>query len=281
MTGERPGFEDFQRLAAGRSMVPVWRELLGDLETPVGAFRKLGDQDGRCCWSVEHGERWGLLVHRHRPVRHPDHPRRPGLLDRPPPAACRRPPLEVLREALRRLRSPSLPGLPPRCSPGPSATSATTWSASWSGCPTRPRTTSGCPRGCWSSPARWWSSTTWASAWSWSPTWSSPRPPTWTPPTLTPSGASTPWPRGCRCRSRPCPPAALGRPAGRGRQRPRPRPLPGDGPDRQGAHRRRRHRQVVPSQRFSVPTTADPLDVYQVLRVVNPSPYMYFLHLPG
>src|SRR4029453_1683302 len=39
--------------------------------------------------------------------------------------------------------------------------------------------------------------------------------------------------------------------------------------------------QVVPSQRFSVPTTADPLDVYRVLRVVNPSPYMYFLRLPG
>ena len=39
--------------------------------------------------------------------------------------------------------------------------------------------------------------------------------------------------------------------------------------------------QVVPSQRFSVPTTADPFDVYRVLRVVNPSPYMYFLRLPG
>jgi anthranilate synthase component 1 len=39
--------------------------------------------------------------------------------------------------------------------------------------------------------------------------------------------------------------------------------------------------QVVPSQRFSVPTSADPFDVYRVLRVVNPSPYMYFLRLPG
>jgi anthranilate synthase component I len=38
--------------------------------------------------------------------------------------------------------------------------------------------------------------------------------------------------------------------------------------------------QVVPSQRFSVPTSADPFDVYRVLRVVNPSPYMYFLRLP-
>ena len=30
-----------------------------------------------------------------------------------------------------------------------------------------------------------------------------------------------------------------------------------------------------------MPTTADPFDVYRVLRVVNPSPYMYFLRLPG
>ncbi len=35
--------------------------------------------------------------------------------------------------------------------------------------------------------------------------------------------------------------------------------------------------QVVPSQRFSLPTQADPLDVYRVLRRMNPSPYMYLL----
>ena len=33
--------------------------------------------------------------------------------------------------------------------------------------------------------------------------------------------------------------------------------------------------QVVPSQRFSVETSADPFTVYRVLRVINPSPYMY------
>jgi anthranilate synthase component I len=37
--------------------------------------------------------------------------------------------------------------------------------------------------------------------------------------------------------------------------------------------------QIVPGQRFSVATTADPLDVYRVLRTLNPSPYMYYLHL--
>lgn len=37
--------------------------------------------------------------------------------------------------------------------------------------------------------------------------------------------------------------------------------------------------QVVISQRFDQPVTADPLDVYRVLRTLNPSPYMYFLSL--
>jgi anthranilate synthase component 1 len=37
--------------------------------------------------------------------------------------------------------------------------------------------------------------------------------------------------------------------------------------------------QVVPSQRFSAPTTADPFEIYRALRVVNPSPYLYYLKL--
>jgi len=37
--------------------------------------------------------------------------------------------------------------------------------------------------------------------------------------------------------------------------------------------------QVVISQRFDHEVTADPLDVYRVLRTLNPSPYMYFLSL--
>ena len=39
--------------------------------------------------------------------------------------------------------------------------------------------------------------------------------------------------------------------------------------------------QVVPSQRFEIDCTADPLDVYRVLRRQNPSPYMYLLRLDG
>ncbi len=37
--------------------------------------------------------------------------------------------------------------------------------------------------------------------------------------------------------------------------------------------------QVVPSQRLTIPLAARPLDVYRALRTLNPSPYMYFLDL--
>ncbi len=36
--------------------------------------------------------------------------------------------------------------------------------------------------------------------------------------------------------------------------------------------------QVVPSQRFCRPTSADPFTIYRALRTINPSPYMFYLH---
>jgi len=39
--------------------------------------------------------------------------------------------------------------------------------------------------------------------------------------------------------------------------------------------------QVVLSGRLDLECEADPLDVYRALRTINPSPYMYLLHLPG
>ena len=39
--------------------------------------------------------------------------------------------------------------------------------------------------------------------------------------------------------------------------------------------------QIVVSQRFEVDTDADALDVYRMLRLTNPSPYMYLLRLDG
>ena len=39
--------------------------------------------------------------------------------------------------------------------------------------------------------------------------------------------------------------------------------------------------QVVPSQRFEMDTEVAPIDVYRMLRVSNPSPYMYLMHVPN
>ena len=39
--------------------------------------------------------------------------------------------------------------------------------------------------------------------------------------------------------------------------------------------------QVVPSQRLSLPFSAEPINLYRALRCLNPSPYMYFLDLDG
>ncbi len=39
--------------------------------------------------------------------------------------------------------------------------------------------------------------------------------------------------------------------------------------------------QVVLSQRLSRPTEADPFTIYRALRMLNPSPYMFFLDFQG
>jgi anthranilate synthase component 1 len=55
----RPSREEFRAHAAAHSVVPVWTELLADLETPVAAFTKLvGDGPGFLLESVEGAERW-------------------------------------------------------------------------------------------------------------------------------------------------------------------------------------------------------------------------------
>jgi anthranilate synthase component 1 len=55
----RPSRAEFHRLAADHTVVPVWRELLADLVTPVAAYARIvGDEPGFLLESVEHGERW-------------------------------------------------------------------------------------------------------------------------------------------------------------------------------------------------------------------------------
>ena len=55
----RPSREEFAALASEHTVVPVWREVMADLTTPVAAFaRCVGDEAGFLLESVEHGERW-------------------------------------------------------------------------------------------------------------------------------------------------------------------------------------------------------------------------------
>src|ERR1022692_3736236 len=57
-----PGLTGFRSLATKHRIVPVWRELVADTITPVGAFLQIvdgADRTGFLLESVEGGERWG------------------------------------------------------------------------------------------------------------------------------------------------------------------------------------------------------------------------------
>ncbi|GAM11438.1 anthranilate synthase component 1 [Geobacter sp. OR-1] len=54
-----PDFDTFQGLSAKGNLIPVYREIMADLDTPVSAFRKI--DDGRYSFlleSIEGGEKW-------------------------------------------------------------------------------------------------------------------------------------------------------------------------------------------------------------------------------
>lgn len=54
-----PSLTEFIELARTYTVIPVWTQVLADLETPVAAYIKLvGEGDGFLLESVEHGERW-------------------------------------------------------------------------------------------------------------------------------------------------------------------------------------------------------------------------------
>jgi anthranilate synthase component 1 len=55
-----PSFDEFSRKARDGNLIPVYREILADMETPVSAFRKI--DSGNYAFlleSVEGGEKWG------------------------------------------------------------------------------------------------------------------------------------------------------------------------------------------------------------------------------
>jgi len=111
-----PSRDEFRALARHHAVVPVWRELLADLTTPVAAFlRIVGDHPGFLLESVDH-ERWGrwsfvgrdplaTIVARGRDLTVHGTPPAPIPTDQGALAAV---------EALcTQLRSPQLPDLPP------------------------------------------------------------------------------------------------------------------------------------------------------------------------
>ena len=56
----QPDFETFAAMARKGNLIPVYREILGDLETPVSAYKKLrGEGCSFLLESVEGGEKWG------------------------------------------------------------------------------------------------------------------------------------------------------------------------------------------------------------------------------
>ncbi|HPQ60327.1 MAG TPA: hypothetical protein PLR43_02280, partial [Syntrophales bacterium] len=55
-----PPFETFEKMAAKGNLIPLYREILADLETPVSALVKLADRENVFLLeSVEGGEKWG------------------------------------------------------------------------------------------------------------------------------------------------------------------------------------------------------------------------------
>ena len=59
----RPSLEEFKHKAKQGNLIPVYREILADMETPVSAFLKI--DDGRHSFlleSVEGGEKVGPLL---------------------------------------------------------------------------------------------------------------------------------------------------------------------------------------------------------------------------
>jgi anthranilate synthase component 1 len=116
-----PDPSGFVALAAAHTVVPVWREVLADLETPVSVFLKLvGGGEGFLLESVEHAERWGrysfvgrdpalTLVARGRSVQWLDHAGGPSAAGLPTDRGS----LGALEALLARFRAPRMPDLPP------------------------------------------------------------------------------------------------------------------------------------------------------------------------
>ncbi len=113
----RPSRAEFKALARTHTVVPVWREVLGDLITPVAAFaRVVGDGAGFLLESVEQGTRWSRFSFVGRNplatlVARSGRIELEGTL--PPSVPLDGGVLTAVEAILSAYRSPSLPELPP------------------------------------------------------------------------------------------------------------------------------------------------------------------------
>ena len=273
--------------------MPVWREVLADLETPLSAFVKLvGDREGFLLESVEHAERWGrfsflgrdparTFVVRGRDVEWlgGDAARRRAVAIR-----ARSPRSTRCSRATARRRSPELPPFHGGI-------------VGWLGydtvreierLPNVPDDDLGSRRrGAARSRVRSRRSTTSASAATSSRTCTRrPAPTTSTLDALYDDAVERLDSRGRRARPAAAVPARA--PAGR-RARPSSRRCAATSSAdawAEAVEAAKEHIldgdifQVVLAQRFDLVEPVDPFAVYRVLRLVNPSPYMYFLRHP-
>jgi anthranilate synthase component 1 len=120
----RPSLQEFIALAAGASLVPVYRQLTGDTLTPVSAFCKIQEGDWAFLFeSVVGGERLGRysFLGSGPFLRFEAFDRRVVLHEQPAGLPPRRTelehadPLRLLEERLGAYRAPLVPGLPRFC----------------------------------------------------------------------------------------------------------------------------------------------------------------------
>src|SRR3979411_2034698 len=115
----RPTLEEFVELAKGASLVPVYRQLIGDTLTPVSAFCKIQEGDWSFLFeSVVGGERLGRYSFlgsgpflRFQAFGPRVRIQGSGKVEECEPPA----PLRLLEERLAAYRAPHLPGLPRFC----------------------------------------------------------------------------------------------------------------------------------------------------------------------
>src|SRR5436309_455357 len=115
----RPSFAEFAALAPGASLVPVYRQLVGDTLTPVSAFCKIQEEGPSFLFeSVVGGERLGRysFLGSGPFLRLEAYDRRVRIEEGQSVTELEHPdPLRLLEELLAKYRAPHVPGLPRFC----------------------------------------------------------------------------------------------------------------------------------------------------------------------